>query len=158
MILDTIEHAERYHAVHPVVAAALKALRDPALLAREDGRYPLDGERLVAIVQRYDSKPADQCVWEAHRHYIDVQFVVEGMEAMGHVALASATPRTDYDSVKDVQFFEPPTERDRATLLAVGAGSFAVFFPHDVHSPGIASGGRPARVRKIVIKVGVEWV
>lgn len=157
MILDTLQQAARYDAVHPGVAAALRALRDPALRSREDGRFPLDGERLVAIVQASPGKPRPQCVWEAHRRYIDVQFVVSGVEGMGHLPRASATPRGDYDAEKDVQFFEPPADLERTTLLVVPAGSFAVFFPDDVHSPGIALRDGPSPARKIVIKVAVDW-
>lgn len=157
MIVETLDHAERYHAVHPGVAAGLRALRDPALLAREDGRYPLDGDRLVAIAQRYRTRPAIECVWEAHRRYIDVQCVLEGVEAMGWLALSSAQPRCDHDPEKDVRFFHPPGDRSSASLLVVRAGSFAVFFPQDVHCPCVAVGGVPAAVRKVVIKVAMDW-
>lgn len=157
MILDTIERGEAYMSVHPGITSALRALRDPALLAREDGRFPLDGDRLVAIVQRYETRPSDQCVWEAHRHVIDVQCVVEGIEAMGHLPISRAKPSGDYDAERDVQFFEPPFHPDRASRLLVGAGSFAVFFPDDVHCPGLTVDGKPGLVKKIVVKVAVDW-
>ncbi len=54
------------------------------------GRHDLDGDDLFALVQEYTTRAADECVWEAHRRYIDVQFVVTGAERMG-----VARPRAD---------------------------------------------------------------
>lgn len=154
MIFDTLDEWERYAPVHPGVAAALRTLRQADLPTRADGRYELDGDRLVAIVQRYDTKPAETCIWESHRRYIDVQFIAAGVEAMGHRPIGVCRERVGYDAAKDVTFFHPPAAGEPATRIVVAAGSFAVFFPHDVHSPMIAPLA-PAAVTKVVLKVAV---
>jgi YhcH/YjgK/YiaL family protein len=152
MILDRLEHAAFYRGLSPQIAAALDYLQTTDLAALADGRYELDGERLVAIVQRYRPKPLRRAVWESHRRYVDVQYVVSGVERMGWAALSDALPvRAVYDPARDAAFYDLAA-RD-GLLFPVGPGSFAVFTPHDVHAPGLApAGAPPGEVCKVVMK------
>src|SRR5690348_12709817 len=75
MIFDRIENANLYQNLSPRIAAALKALRDTDLASRKPGKYELDGENLFAMVHHYDTRTLAKSVWEAHRNYIDVQYV-----------------------------------------------------------------------------------
>ena len=83
MIVDRIENAELYTALSPRIAMALRALRDTDLATREVGRYELDGDRVFALIHRYETKPVEKGIWEAHRKYIDVQYVARGDEQKG---------------------------------------------------------------------------
>jgi biofilm protein TabA len=114
------------------------------------GRHEIDGERLIALVQEYTTRPVDECAWEAHRKYIDVQFVVRGSERMGHGARSSLVPRQAYDAERDVSLFEPG-----AAFVTVGPGSYAISGPEDVHAPGGAV-REPEVVRKVVVKAIIE--
>jgi YhcH/YjgK/YiaL family protein len=152
MVIDTLERALALHrGMGPRMAAALEALTDPGLLAKTDGRYELDGDRLVAIVQTYQTKPREQGAWEAHRRYIDVQFVAAGSELMGYAPLASLIAREPYDVAKDVAFYDGAG----AGFLRVDAGMVAIFHPHDAHMPSLMLDA-PQWVRKIVLKVRVD--
>jgi biofilm protein TabA len=128
------------------LARALDYLRATDLRSVSLGRHDLDGDRLFALVQEYTTRAADQCVWEAHRKYIDVQLVAFGVERMGYASLAEMREREAYDPARDVALFEPGGE-----LVTIRAGMFAIFGPEDVHSPGHAA-GEPGLVRKVVIK------
>ncbi len=97
-------------------------------------------------MQEYTTRAADQCVWEAHRKYIDVQFVAVGVERMGFANLAQMRERDAYDPTRDVAFFDPGE-----SFVTIPAGMFAIFGPEDVHSPGHAA-GQPSVVRKVVVK------
>lgn len=148
MVLDQLANPSATYP--PRVARAIEFLRtiDPALLER--GRHEIDGDRLFAIVDDYVTLPAAECRWEAHRAYIDVQYIVEGVERMGVMNLSSAVEREPYDASRDVAFFEPGED-----FVTVQAGMFTVFGPEDVHAPKAAAGA-PGRVRKIVMKVAVK--
>jgi len=128
------------------LARALDYLRATDMRSVPIGRHDLDGDRLFALVQEYTTRAADQCVWEAHRRYIDVQFVAVGAERMGYASLAQMRERDAYDAARDVAFFEPGEE-----FVTIRAGMFAIFGPEDVHSPGHVA-GQPGLVRKVVIK------
>jgi len=150
MILDRIENAMMYRSVGARVSAALNYLRRTDFSSLPEGRHELDGDRLFAIVQRYPTKPPEEARWEAHRKYLDVQYVVEGVERMGYAPLAPEMPiQQAYDPAKDLVFFSTAGD-----LFEVGAGGFAIFAPQDVHAPGLAAGDPPVpgEVLKVVIK------
>lgn len=151
MILDRLENAGLYDGLAPGISRALEYLRQTDFEQIEPGRYQLDGERLVAIVQRYRTKPLSEAVWESHRRYIDVQYVAGGVERFGYAHLSTQpVVRQPYLDERDVIFYEP--QRD---LLEAPAGTFLIFFPHDVHAPGIAV-VEPLEVLKVVVKVAME--
>ena len=146
MIIDRLSNPSPLFALPRRLAQALDYLRTTDLASVAIGRHDLDGDRLFALVQEYTTRAADQCVWEAHRKYIDVQFVAVGIERMGYANLAEMHERAAYDATRDVAFFEPGE-----SFVTIPAGTFAIFGPEDVHSPGHAA-GEPSLVRKVVIK------
>ena len=89
-------------------------------------------------------------MWEAHRRYVDVQFVATGTERMGVARLEQMREREAYDAARDVAFFESGTE-----FVTIREGMFAIFGPEDVHSP-CHRAGEPALVRKVVVKAAVD--
>ena len=52
-----------------------------------DGKYEVDGENIYALVSTGHTKPAEKPVYEAHRKYIDLQYIVKGEEDTGFVPL-----------------------------------------------------------------------
>ena len=150
MIVDRLGNRSVDAHVPPRVRQALEYLRTTDMAAVALGRHDIDGNRLFALVHEYTTKPPDQCVWEAHRRYIDVQFLASGDERMGYAPLSQIREREPYDSGRDVAFFEPGTE-----FITIRAGMFAIFGPEDVHSPSHHPAGSPAQVRKVVIKAAV---
>ncbi|HET6426472.1 MAG TPA: YhcH/YjgK/YiaL family protein [Planctomycetaceae bacterium] len=151
MILEALSRADRCAALSPGIAAALRYLQSVDLTALPDGKVEIDGPRLIANVARYQTKRPDQAVWESHRKYIDVQYVVTGVERIGYVPLENAPPvQSPYNDAKDVIFYEPGC--DSFTLRA---GQFAVFYPEDIHAPSLAD-GEPSPVLKVVMKVLIE--
>jgi YhcH/YjgK/YiaL family protein len=151
MIVDHLARAERYRGLSAGIAAALDFLRTTDLTAFPEGKTLLNGDRLIANVARYRTKLPEAAVWESHRKYIDVQYVVSGCERFGYVDLA-AVPAVvkDYHAEKDVIFYAPGT-----VTLPLPAGYFAIFFPEDIHAPSLAE-GEPGDVVKVVMKVAVD--
>lgn len=147
MIVDRLGNRSVDAHVLPRVRQALEYLRTTDMRAAAPGRHEIDGDRLFALVQEYETRHPDACVWEAHRRYVDVQYVVQGIERMGYAPIADMVPRVPYDAEKDVALFEPGTR-----FVTLNAGMYAIFGPEDVHSPGGAA-GEPRAVRKVVVKV-----
>jgi YhcH/YjgK/YiaL family protein len=148
MIFDRLENAERYCAAHPAFAAAFAFLRRPDLAALPEGRIALDDDKLFALLQRPAGKPRAAARLEAHRKYADIQFVISGHEEYGWRALADAPPATeDFKPDNDVAFYAGQP----AIWLPAPPGSFAIFFPEDLHAPLVSAGP----LHKVVIKVRV---
>ncbi|NLS91281.1 MAG: DUF386 domain-containing protein [Planctomycetaceae bacterium] len=150
MILDRLENAAIYRPINQRIEAALAYLAKTDFQSLAPGRYELDGDRLYAMVQRYATKPHSAARWEAHRRYLDVQYLVEGTERIGWAPLEKTTAvETPYDAEKEVIFY-----RTSGDLLQLTAGMFAVFAPHDIHAPGLhATPTEPVDVLKVVVKV-----
>jgi YhcH/YjgK/YiaL family protein len=148
MILDSLDQASRYAPLHASFKTGFDFLRNRCRADLADGEVPIDGDRVFAIVARSKGRGRPAARLEAHRRYIDIQYVIEGHEVIGWSRLAGCVnPEAPYDREKDIIFF-----RDRAqTWFDVAPGSFAIFFPEDAHAPLAGEGP----VLKIVIKVQV---
>jgi len=117
-----------------------------------DGRIDVDGDNVFALHQQYDTRPIEQCRFEAHRKYIDIQFVFEGIEGMGWADLDRLAVVDPHDDAKDIAFYAWP---EPCSIVTVRAGEFTVFRSTDAHAPGIRVAGA-GHVRKIVMKVLAE--
>ena len=149
MIADTLELSRRYAGLHPRFADAFEFLKrlpaDPSL-----GRHDLDGEDCFALVQSYTTKPLAKAAFEAHRKYIDIQFIQSGRETLLWSPLSLLPHVTQpYAEEKDVAFFATP---EHVTPINLQAGQFTIFFPEDGHAPGVEYAGA-TEVRKVVIKI-----
>lgn len=151
MIADTLVQHGRYTNLNPRFPAAFEFLKKlPA--NQPAGRVELDGDNCFALVQTYTTKPVAQAKFEAHRRYIDIQFIQAGRETLLWSPLATLAQVTQpYADANDIAFYANPPQ---PTPVNLRAGDFAIFFPEDGHAPGLECGGA-VEVRKVVIKVRV---
>lgn len=153
MIADSLARPTTgYEKLHPLFSAAFAYLRafDPET---PDGKVILDRDQLFALPQRYDTSPAATRRFEAHRRYIDIQFILTGEEVIEHAPIEWLPEVTEpYSNDRDVMFFRDPAACSRTLLRA---GDFAIYFPADGHKPCCQAGHQPAAVRKVVIKIAV---
>lgn len=117
------------------------------------GRYEIDGENIYATVADYETEPKGHKLPEAHRRYIDIQYVAAGEEYIGCSFLSKGNELLDdYNQEKDLAFYKNAVnEIDVKLYPAV----YAILSPSDVHRPGCAS-GLPGKVRKVVVKIKVD--
>ncbi|MEI6914603.1 MAG: YhcH/YjgK/YiaL family protein [Armatimonadota bacterium] len=147
MIIDSLSNATKYYSLCPRIEAALRYLAENDLTDAEPGRVDILGDECYALIQKYDTRPPDDCKWEAHIRYIDVQFVAGGVEKMGWAPLGSMTMQADYSDTKDQIVYQGD-----GSFITVTEGFFAIFGPSDIHMPCLAD-GEPASVTKVVVKV-----
>ena len=149
MILDTLPQWHRYAGVLPGFAQACKYLQT-LTPNTATGRYELDGDRMYCLVQQYQTKPVTQAKFEAHRNYVDIQYLLAGRETILWAPLAILTTVTQpYDTGRDVEFFATVTN---TTPINLKAGQFCLLFPTDGHAPGVECNGA-LDVVKAVVKV-----
>jgi YhcH/YjgK/YiaL family protein len=132
---------------------AVEHLKHTDFLKLPVGNYDLQGKDIYVQVFDMTTKPFADTRAEVHRQYIDVQFLCSGREKMG---VASETGNNlvseDLLEQRDLLFY---SGMENESTLTMTPGSFAVFFPSDVHRPGCAV-EQPETVRKVVIKVRVS--
>lgn len=146
MICDQLKNASFYEQTHPRFKKAFEYLQKTDFTKAAEGKYEIDGQNIYAIVQEYMTKLPAEGRWEAHRRYMDIQYVVTGEEFIGYASLDSMEAG-EYNEEKDIVFLE-----GKGSMIPVPAGSFMLLAPQDVHKPQIAIHA-PQKVKKVVVKV-----
>lgn len=153
MILESIDHTELCERLHPRFALAFEAIRHMRAAEPAPGVYEIDGQNVYAMVQEYDTQPAEQMAWEGHREYADIQFIVAGQELVQYAPLQVSGADFPYDQALDLL----RCQAEPASEIQLSAGQFAIFFPHDLHRPKCDWQGSH-RVRKLLIKVALPQI
>jgi YhcH/YjgK/YiaL family protein len=131
---------------------AFKFLKSNDLSKLELKRYDLDGDNLFATVSEYLSKNEETAKFEAHRKYIDIQYVISGKEIMNIAPIKTVKEvLTPYDATKDIEFVTV----DKIVNYKATPVNFFIFFPGDAHRPGLKDGVN-STVRKLVVKLKVD--
>ena len=152
MIVDKIENADLYANLSERIAKAFEILKETDFASKEDGKYEVEGEELFYVVERYTTKPIEQGRLEAHKKYIDVQFVASGEELMGFLPVENLEIEEPYNEEKDIAFYKVP---EQITKVNLEAGMFCILFPQDGHIPGRQING-PSNVIKVVVKAKIN--
>jgi YhcH/YjgK/YiaL family protein len=112
------------------------------------GRKDLN-ENVYIAVSEYTTKDIENADYEAHKKYIDLQYIITGEELMGltreHAKLKIIAP---YVAEKDIEFYD----YNGGELLRATPDNYFIFFPNDVHKPCIKKTNN-SKVKKIVIKI-----
>lgn len=151
MIKDNLQHLAYYNYLAKELKIGLKYIRDTDFSALENGKYEILENKVFVIIQDYTSKPEAEGKFEAHKKYVDIQFIIEGEEKIGTGKLEDFEEITEYDEEKDIIFLTPKTDAN-IDFVKLKAEEFAIFTTKDVHMPSIAI-DEPCHVRKAVVKV-----
>ena len=147
MIIDSIKNCDMYTQTDENLRKGFEFIKSYLKNPLEAGRYEIDGDKVYAMVQEYETKVPGK--FEAHKKYTDIQYLVSGKELIGYANVSSLTPETAYDAEKDFMLFE---RKNGTTELILEGGMFAVFYPEDGHMPGCMV-EKAENVVKIVVKV-----
>ena len=118
------------------------------------GGAKIHGEAMFINDCRYETKPVDGALSEAHRKYIDVMYMVEGEEII-LVKPVDALRRVTqpYDEAGDALLAAVDGDE---TAVRLQAGQFIVLFPQDAHCPARCA-DRPCPVHKLIGKLAVDF-
>ena len=148
MIKDSIKQAQTYFSLGCDIKKALLYLQQNDLSNTQNGKYEIEQDKIFAIVQDYQTKQKETAKLEAHKKYIDIQFIIKGKEQLGCTHIDNTSISIPYDEEKDITFYiDHPT-----AYTKVYPGQFVIYFPSDGHAPGIGQG----TIRKAVIKIPVN--
>lgn len=150
MIFDKIQNLKDYYSEYP---ALIKVNDFVELFYKDnlpDGKYDIDGEKLFAFIQSYETKPFDNnSRFEAHKKYIDLQLLISGIEVIKWAKLENVNLTEErYSLGQDIAFYDGSAQFD----FVLTSKSFLLFNPEDAHMPGL-SYEKNVRARKIVFKI-----
>lgn len=148
MIKDKIQNHNIYRCLGVKFAKAFDFIIETDLAKIPTGKYEIEGEDVFAIIMEYQTKRISKNRLEAHKKYIDLQYIIHGNELIGISSLKDESP-FEVNNEKDYSLYQ--TECD---LINFNEGTFMIFYPEDIHMPGI-SVNKDSIVKKIVIKISI---
>lgn len=149
MIYDRKSNLEQYRGISKNLDFAIEYIMKTDFSRSEEGRYTILGDRVFAMVQTPDTKSRSVAKWEAHKKYMDIQFLIEGDESIGFQTLETLTIFQDYDTEKDIVFFD---DNGLGFFVPLKGNDFVICFPQDAHMP-LIQGSKSERIKKVVVKV-----
>lgn len=151
MIFDSLENIDNYRSFPPIYRA-LQELR------KLEGTFPAstivyEEGILFANPVTLTSKPESECIFEAHRRYLDLHYIVEGTEGIATADVKTLQVQTPYDESGDIGFYQG----DSDGLYYLKPGQFMICWPSDAHKVAVMA-EIPAPIRKIVFKIAAGRV
>jgi YhcH/YjgK/YiaL family protein len=146
MIVCPFKDIGRYAAVIPGLEEAVQAVA--ALQSMEPATVPLSGGNKI-LVQQGTTKAAQGQLLEAHREYLDIQYIVKGAETVGWAPVDTLTLEGEFNTVKDKGMYS-----GHCDFMDIAEGYCYVVFPEDAHMPG-SHLDIPSQYQKLVIKLKV---
>lgn len=151
MIIDSLDNAYLYFGLNEKIKKALMILQETDFSNYELGKYEIDENEIFFMVQEYQLKPIAKGRWEAHKKYIDLQYIVKGTETMGFANIKSMTLSEEYNAENDIFFLD-----GEGDSLQVEKGTFVIFMPADVHMPAVTMDNSNSTVKKVVFKISID--
>ena len=150
MIIGRIHRITNYYGLMPEIGEAVEFAL--SLTKKPAGRYEYDRfpeGKVYVLIQEGATQPYESGKAEAHRRYLDVQFLLEGKETVYYADIESMKEAVPYDEAKDIAFYEAGGQPAR-----IEEGMFYAAFPHDGHMPCRDLDGTQ-NYRKIVLKIRI---
>lgn len=144
MIVCPWKDLSRYESVIPGLAEAVKAVE--ALENFEPATYPLSGSNKI-LVQKVTTKEWANAELEAHREFLDIQYILKGKEMVGWAPVDTLTPTGEFNTAKDKGMYA-----GKNAAMEIAEGYCYVVYPEDAHAPSVHI-GEGGEVSKIVIKL-----
>ncbi|MFZ4220348.1 YhcH/YjgK/YiaL family protein [Enterobacter ludwigii] len=137
------------------IEKALDFLRTTDFTALAPGVVDIDGRNIFAQVLDLTTQTWDENRPEVHRRYLDIQFLAWGEEKIG-VAIDTGNNEISESLLeqRDIIFYHGS---ENESFIEMTPGTYAIFFPQDVHRPACIK-NKASAIRKIVVKVAISEI
>ena len=148
MICDSLEHLGRYKGLDSNLDTAIDYLQTHDIPTLPNGRTEVDGDNVFINMMDATLHSDHGYHPEYHKTYADLQIDITGGEGWGYTNKSG--PEIG-DFTGDCGF------QDSASVVtgALGERRFVLFFPTELHKPGLVQHGCVG-VRKAVVKIKME--
>ncbi len=134
--------------IHNRINQALEYLNKTDLNKLELGKHVIN-EWLYINVQEYMTKNISDCRYESHKKYVDIQMMINGIEAIETCDIDKLELETEYSDENDVMFWKKKNGQMRSVITN---NSYVILYPQNAHMPCIAV-NESVKVKKLVAKV-----
>ena len=135
------------------IERALDFLRSTDFSKLAPGVVEIDGKNIFAQIIDLTTREVAENRPEVHRRYLDIQFLAWGEEKIG-IAIDTGNNEISESLLeqRDIIFYH---DSENESFIEMIPGSYALFFPQDVHRPACIKNKETA-IRKIVVKVAIS--
>jgi YhcH/YjgK/YiaL family protein len=149
MIIDSLQNATKYYALHPNFKKAFDYVNQNDLSKLEAGTFDIAaGLKLIVIIGEGSSREESIKGFECHDQNIDIQISIKGPETFAWKPREKClNPNGGYSDERDVRFFHDAPDM----FFELQEKQFAILFPEDVHAAMIGEGV----IKKVVFKVKI---
>ena len=135
------------------IERALDFLRTTDFRKLEPGVVEIEDKNIFAQIIDLTTRDAAENRPEVHRRYLDIQFLAWGEEKIG-IAIDTGNNEISESLLaqRDIIFYHAS---EHESFIEMIPGSYAIFFPQDVHRPACHKTVATA-IRKIVVKVAIS--
>lgn len=116
------------------------------------GKYEIS-ENAYINIDEYETRDENTIKLEAHRKYIDIQFLIDGAERIYTTDIDGLEVSEKYSDEKDVEFYQTPKRPLNLSYLT--KNKFILLYPDDAHSPCINFDNLSRKVKKAVVKIKI---
>lgn len=124
---------------------------DPQAIA--PGTHLIQGQDIFANVDCGKGKPLHERRFELHRRYADVQMLLAGHERQDYATSVAGDVLENRLEKDDVAFYDVTGQ---IQSLRMHPGMFVIYFPGELHAPGLRDGDNDEDYKKIVVKVAAK--
>ena len=153
MIVGRLPDIYRYKGISKNIDKAIDFIMNNDLLALPKGKTVIDGDNVYLNRDTYVARPLEECFFENHLKYIDIQIVLKGQEIFGytHISNQDLTVKTPYNAEKDVTKYN---YNPKGAVFFELEDAFALVFTEDAHLAKCKANDET--VEKVVVKVKID--
>ncbi|MDR3666961.1 MAG: YhcH/YjgK/YiaL family protein [Ignavibacteriaceae bacterium] len=145
--INVLEFAKQYYKNKVYWDKAFEFLNSPELAELKPGEYTIDSTFVFAMISYADSYDSSKVKWEAHRKYLDLQYLISGSLLYAMAPYKKEEVSEPYNDSIDIE----RVITNSGKYYKAAPGSLFVFFPSDAHK-SVKEHERDI-VKRVVIKV-----
>lgn len=151
MIFAKISDAADYRGISPLLDKALDYLNEDFLGSVGTESTHMDGDRLYATLNVFDTLPEEETFFESHKRYLDIHVPLSGVERMD-IAHPEDLDLNEAKGNEANDFYVYDGDARAKQTVILKPGTFLVAFPSDAHRVKMQAGEKSA-VNKVVFKI-----
>ena len=151
MIRDNIKNIERYSYIHPDMNKVINYLKTSEL---EPGIHNISNDVFINVME-YETRDNNDLLYETHKHYADIQLILNGEERHFYAGGEMLKIVEEYSEDKDIAFLKPLSQPYSEEIL-LKPGDFTVYFPGEAHAPNYNFNDKRSFIKKAVVKIKLK--
>ena len=149
MIYDNIKNYKRYKDIYGI-GKVLETIANLDKSATITEPIIIEDKRVFINPVSLTSKNPDDCIYESHKKYIDIHYIVSGCEGISVQSTDKLTLSEDFFDDKDIGFYKA---QENVTFY-LHEGDFLICYPGEAHMVAMKEkNSEPAAIKKFVGKV-----